>query len=128
MQNHNIFHLQGVLQGPPPLQWVYSIPAFCRGQGRCRAPAVQTLIETRGCRPFSMKSYNHTFQCSHALIPIHNLSTQIVHFAEMFILSNIEMIFTQIIGFAYSKVSCFPKKDEKTSGVILLLTSMVTGN
>ena len=43
MQNHNIFHLQGVLQGPPPLQWVYSIPAFCRGQGRCRAPAVQTL-------------------------------------------------------------------------------------
>ena len=34
---------QGVLQGPPPLQWVYSIPAFCRGQGRCRAPAVQTL-------------------------------------------------------------------------------------
>ena len=47
-----------------------------------------------------MKSY-HTFQCSHALIPIHNLlSTQIMHFAEMFILSNIEMIFTQIKGFA----------------------------
>ena len=35
--------MQGVLQGPPPLQWVYSIPAFCRGQVKRRAPAVQTL-------------------------------------------------------------------------------------
>ena len=35
--------MQGVLQGPPPLQWVYSIPAFCRGQVKRRDPAVQTL-------------------------------------------------------------------------------------
>ena len=42
-KNTTIYHLQGVLQGPPPLQWVYSIPAFCRGQVKRRAPAVQTL-------------------------------------------------------------------------------------
>ena len=39
-KNTTIYHLQG----PPPLQWVYSIPAFCRGQVKRRAPAVQTLV------------------------------------------------------------------------------------
>ena len=34
----------GGFAGPPALQWVYSILAFCRGQGKRRAPAVQTLI------------------------------------------------------------------------------------
>ena len=33
----------GGFAGPPALQWVYSILAFCRGQGKRRAPAVQTL-------------------------------------------------------------------------------------
>ena len=40
---YNIYHFQGDLQGSSPLQWVYSIPAFCRGQVKRRAPAVQTL-------------------------------------------------------------------------------------
>ena len=35
----------GGFAGPPALQWVYSILAFCRGQGKRRAPAVQTLPE-----------------------------------------------------------------------------------
>ena len=36
----------GGFAGPPALQWVYSILAFCRGQGKRRAPAVQTLRST----------------------------------------------------------------------------------
>ena len=36
----------GGFAGPPALQWVYSILAFCRGQGKRRAPAVQTLVLT----------------------------------------------------------------------------------
>ena len=35
----------GGFAGPPALQWVYSILAFCRGQVKRRAPAVQTLPE-----------------------------------------------------------------------------------
>ena len=38
MQNDNIFHLQ----------WFYSIPAFCSGQVKRRAPAVQSLIPKFG--------------------------------------------------------------------------------
>ena len=34
----------GGFAGPPALQWVYSILAFGRGQGKRRAPAVQTLF------------------------------------------------------------------------------------
>ena len=32
--------------GPPPLQWVYFVPALCRGQVKGRVPAVKTLLIT----------------------------------------------------------------------------------
>ena len=33
-----------VCRDPPPLQWANSIPAFCRGQVKRRAPDVQTPV------------------------------------------------------------------------------------
>ena len=38
------FIFTGDFAGAPPLQWVYSIPAFCRGQVKRRAPDVQTPV------------------------------------------------------------------------------------
>ena len=39
-----IFEKGRGVAGLPALQWVYSMLAFCRGQGKRRAPAVQTLV------------------------------------------------------------------------------------
>ena len=64
----------GGFAGPPALQWVYSILAFCRGQGKRRAPAVQTLyviagrgggVQETSIRPFGQWE----------LLSIHNISS-----------------------------------------------------